>query len=62
MNTRTSQAMTMSLIEIITTQHDIINAQNTLIYRLAQCAGQIEGIDEEMKRINELKERIEAKP
>ena len=62
MNTRTSQTMTMSLIEIITTQHDIINAQNTLIYRLAQCAGQIEGIDEEMKRINELKERIEAKP
>ncbi|MGN0952824.1 MAG: hypothetical protein ACI4NX_07270 [Megasphaera elsdenii] len=62
MNTRASQAMTMSLIEIITTQHDIINAQNTLIYRLAQCAGQIEGIDEEMKRINELKERIEAKP
>lgn len=54
--------MTMSLIEIITTQHDIINAQNTLIYRLAQCAGQIEGLDEEMKRIDELKERIEAKP
>ena len=33
----------MSLIEIIATQYDIINAQNTLIYRLAQCAGQIEG-------------------
>lgn len=62
MNTKASQATTMSLIEIIITQYDIINAQNTLIYRLAQCAGQIEGLDEEMKRINELKERIEAKP
>ena len=62
MNTRQSRAMIMSLIEIITTQYDIINAQNALIYRLAQCAGQIEGLDKEMKRINELKERIEAKP
>lgn len=51
----------MSLIEIITTQHDIINAQNALIYRLAQCAGQIEGLDEEIKRINELKAKIEVK-
>lgn len=62
MNTRLSWAKTMSLIEIIMTQYDIINAQNTLIYRLAQCAGQIEGLDEEIKRIDELKERIEAKP
>ena len=52
----------MSLVEIIATQYDIINAQNALIYRLAQCAGQIEGLDEEIKRIDELKERIEAKP
>lgn len=50
----------MSLIEIITTQYDIINAQNALIYRLAQCAGQIEGLDKEMNRIATLKERIEA--
>ena len=62
MNTKASQATTMSLIEIIITQYDIINAQNALIYRLAQCTGQVEGLDEEMKRINELKERTEAKP
>lgn len=62
MNTRLSWVKTMSIIEIIDAQYDIINAQNTLIYRLAQCAGQIEGLDKEMKRIDELKERIEAKP
>ena len=52
----------MSPIEIIDVQCEIIRLQSELIGKLAQHAGQIDALGEELLRSNELKRRIEAKP
>ncbi|MGO5592782.1 hypothetical protein [Acidaminococcus sp. HCP3S3_G9_1] len=50
----------MSLIEIIDVQCEIIKMQSNLIKRMAFEIGQRNIFAEEMKRIDCLKERIEA--
>ena len=60
MNTKTLQAKTMSLIEIIDAQCEIIKMQSKLIKEMAAEISQENIFVEEMNRINALKERIEA--
>ena len=62
MNTRLLWVKTMSIIEIIDAQCEIIKMQSKLIKEVAIEIGMENIFTEEMKRINELKERIEAKP
>lgn len=50
----------MSPTEIIDAQCEIIRLQNTIINRLSTCAGQIDGLDQELMRIKNLKEIIEV--
>lgn len=52
----------MSQIEIIDVQCEIIKMQSRLIKEMAMRIRQENIFAEEMSRINELKERIEAKP
>ena len=60
MNTRLSWAKTMSLIEIIDAQCEIIKMQSKLIKEMAIEIVMENIFTEEMSRINALKERIEA--
>lgn len=60
MNTRLSWAKTMSLIEIIDAQCEIIKMQSKLIKEMAIEIGMENIFTEEMSRLNALKERIEA--
>lgn len=60
MNTRLSWAKTMSLIEIIDAQCEIIKMQSKLIKEMAIEIGMENIFTEKMSRINALKERIEA--
>ena len=60
MNTKASQATTMSQIEIIDVQCEIIKMQSKLINEMAIEIGQGNIFAEEMKRIDTLKNRIEA--
>lgn len=60
MNTKPLLAKTMSQIEIIDVQCEIIKMQNKLIGKMAIEIGMENIFTEEMSRINALKERIEA--
>lgn len=60
MNTKPLLAKTMSQIEIIDVQCEIIKMQSKLIKDMAIEIGQENIFAEEMSRINALKERIEA--
>lgn len=60
MNTKTLQAKTMSQIEIIDVQCEIIKMQSKLINEMAIEIGQGNIFAEEIKRIAALKRRIEA--
>lgn len=60
MSIKKLQAKTMSLIEIIDAQCEIIKMQSKLIKKMAIEIGMGNIFTEEMRRINALKERIEA--
>lgn len=60
MSIKKLQAKTMSQIEIIDVQCEIIKMQNKLIGKMAIEIGMENIFTEEMSRINALKERIEA--
>lgn len=60
MNTKPLLAKTMSLIELIDAQCEIIKMQSKLIKEMAIEIGMENIFTEEMSRINALKERIEA--
>lgn len=60
MNIKLSQTKTMSLIEIIDAQCEIIKMQSKIIKEMAIEIGMENIFTEEMSRINALKERIEA--
>lgn len=60
MNTKLLLAKTMSLIELIDVQCEIIKMQNKLIGKMAIEIDMENIFTEEMSRINALKERIEA--
>lgn len=57
-NTKKSQVMTMTLDEIIETQSEIIDLQNQLIRNLAAGFNVDLAYNAEMKRIEELKEKV----
>lgn len=60
MNTKKSQATTMTLDEVIETQAEIIDRQNRLIRNLAAAVNVDLAYNDEMKRIEELKTKANA--